>query len=39
MLDDLYREFKLPVAEWNEEYDLTLGIDTSKFPKTQSKTT
>jgi hypothetical protein len=47
MLDDLYKgkhiiylsliDFLLPPSELIEEYDLTLGIDTSKFPKTQSR--
>ena len=30
-------EFILPDSERHPDYDVTLGIDTSKFPKTESK--
>lgn len=33
MLDELYKEFNLPESEAMPNFDITLGIDTSKLPK------
>jgi len=35
VLDELYSEYQIPKAEYIPDYDITLGIDVSKFPKTQ----
>lgn len=35
MLEQRYPEFKLPESEWDQEFDVSLAIDTSKFPRTQ----
>jgi len=37
MLDELYAEYQIPTSEYLPDYDITLGIDTTKLPKTQSK--
>lgn len=34
MLNELYSEYLIPKADQFPEYDITLGIDTSKLPKT-----
>jgi hypothetical protein len=35
VLDELYKENQIPESEWLPDFDITLGIDTSKLPKTQ----
>jgi len=35
VLDELYSEYQIPKSEYVPDYDITLGIDVSKFPKTQ----
>jgi hypothetical protein len=35
MLKDLYQEYILPTGDHLPDYDITLGIDVSKLPKTQ----
>jgi hypothetical protein len=35
VLDELYSEYQIPKSEYIPDYDITLGIDVSKFPKTQ----
>ena len=35
MLQDLYKDNILPKEQQDSNYDITLGIDTSKLPKTQ----
>ena len=35
MLDELYSEYQISKSEYIPDYDITLGIDVSKFPKTQ----
>ena len=32
MLEELYKEYKLPESENIPDFDITLGIDTSKLP-------
>lgn len=34
MLDELYAEYQIPKSEYLPDYDITLGIDTTKLPKT-----
>lgn len=35
MLDELYKDYQIPQSEHLSDFDLTLGIDCSKLPKTQ----
>ena len=35
MLDDLYKDYMLPKSDQNNEYDITLGINTAELPKVQ----
>jgi len=34
MIDELYGDYKLPESEWDPDFDVTLTIDASTFPKT-----
>lgn len=34
VLNELYKDYQLPASEHISEYDITLGIDTTKLPKT-----
>ena len=34
MLDELYKDYQLPASEFIPDFDITLGIDCSKLPKT-----
>ena len=35
VLDELFKENQIPKEQWLPGFDITLGIDTSKLPKTQ----
>ena len=35
MLEEEYKQFLIPQAEYDDGYDLTIKIDTSTFPQTQ----
>ena len=39
MLDELYKDNQIPKERHLDQCDLTLGIDTSNIPQTQSKST
>ncbi len=35
MLEEEYKNFLIPAAEFDDGYDLTIKIDTSAFPQTE----